>query len=198
MNMHRTHAGVGSVLGIFLLLFLVVPFTASAQGNTIEVVMKTTKGDMVIELYPDEAPVTVKNFLTYVDEKFYDGTIFHRVIKGFMIQGGGWTPEFTQKAVYDPIQNEADNGLKNLQYTIAMARMMEPHSANAQFFINHIDNPGLDFTAKTESAWGYCVFGKVISGTEVVEDIAKVKTMTKQGMQDVPRETIEIVSIRRK
>ncbi len=196
--MHRKQTAAGLAMRIFLILFLFVPFLTAAQGNTIEVVMKTTLGDMVIELYPDKAPITVKNFLTYVDEKFYDGTIFHRVIKGFMIQGGGWTPEFTQKAVYDPIQNEADNGLKNLQYTIAMARMMEPHSANAQFFINHIDNPGLDFTAKTEGGWGYCVFGKVISGTEVVEAIAKVKIMTKQGMQDVPRENIEIISIRRK
>ena len=179
-------------------LLLALPLGAAAQGNTIEVVMKTTLGDMVIELYPDKAPITVKNFLTYVDEEFYDGTIFHRVIKGFMIQGGGWTPEFTQKAVYETIRNEADNGLKNERYTIAMGRRMDPHSASAQFYINHIDNPGLDHTAKTEDGWGYCVFGKVIQGTEVVEAIAKSKTMTKNNMQDVPRQTIEIVSVRRR
>jgi len=181
-----------------LALILTLPLGATAQGNTIEVVMKTTKGDMVIELYPDKAPITVKNFLTYVDEKFYDGTIFHRVIKNFMIQGGGWTPDFTQKPVNEMIQNEADNRLKNERYTIAMGRRMEPHSASAQFYFNHIDNPGLDHTAKTEDGWGYCVFGKVIQGTEVVEAIAKVKIMTKNNMQDVPRQTIEIVSVRRK
>lgn len=179
-------------------LLLALPLAVSAQGSTIEVVMKTTEGDMVIELYPDKAPITVKNFLTYVDEKFYDGTIFHRVIKDFMIQGGGWTPDFTQKPVYETIRNEADSGLKNLKYTIAMGRRMDPHSASAQFYFNHIDNPGLDHTAKTEDGWGYCVFGKVIQGTEVVEAIAKTKTMTRRQMQDVPRETIEIISVRRK
>jgi len=181
-----------------LALMLALPCSASAQGNTIEVVIKTTMGDMVIELYPDKAPNTVKNFLTYVDEQFFDGTIFHRVVKNFMIQGGGWTPDFTQKPVYDTIRNEADNGLKNVKYTIAMGRRMDPHSASAQFYINHIDNPGLDHTAKTEDGWGYCVFGKVIQGTEIVEAIAKAKTQTKHQMQDVPRETIEIISIRRK
>ena len=181
-----------------LALMLALPCSASAQGSTIEVVIKTTMGDMVIELYPDKAPNTVKNFLTYVDEQFYDGTIFHRVVKNFMIQGGGWTKDFTQKPVYDTIRNEADNGLKNVKYTIAMGRRTDPHSASAQFYINHIDNPGLDHTAKTEDGWGYCVFGKVIQGTEIVEAIAKAKTQTKHQMQDVPRETIEIISVRRK
>jgi cyclophilin family peptidyl-prolyl cis-trans isomerase len=181
-----------------LALVLALPLGASAQGNTIEVVMKTSKGDMVIELYPDKAPLSVKNFLTYVDEKFYDGTIFHRVIKNFMIQGGGWTPDFTQKPVNEMIRNEADNGLKNERYTIGMGRRRDPHSASAQFYINHIDNPDLDHTAKTEDGWGYCVFGKVIQGTEIVEAIAQVKVMTKNNMQDVPRQTIEIVSVRRK
>ncbi len=179
-------------------LILALPLGASAQGDTIEVIMKTSLGDLVIELYPDKAPISVKNFLTYVDEEFYDGTIFHRVMKDFMIQGGGWTPEFTQKPVYDTIRNEADNGLKNVQYTIAMGRRTEPHSASAQFYINHIDNPGLDHTAKTEDGWGYCVFGKVIQGTDVVEAIAKAKVQTKNNMQNVPRQTINIVSIRRK
>ncbi len=173
-------------------------YSAAAQGTTIEVIMKTTKGDMVIELYPDKAPLTVKNFLSYVDDRFYDGTIFHRVMKDFMIQGGGLTPDLAKKEANSPIRNEADNGLSNKRYTIAMARMMEPHTADAQFFINHIDNPELDHSAKTETGWGYCVFGKVIQGTEVVEAIATAKVMTKNNMQDVPRQTIEIISIRRK
>jgi cyclophilin family peptidyl-prolyl cis-trans isomerase len=181
-----------------LALLLALPSAPLAQGGTIEVVMKTTKGDMVIELYPDKAPITVKNFLSYVDEKFYDGTVFHRVIRDFMIQAGGYTADFTLKPTKDTIRNEADNMLKNERYTIAMGRTMDPHSASAQFYINHIDNPGLDHTSKTEEGWGYCVFGKVTQGTEVVETIAKTRTMTKNRMQDVPRETISIISIRRK
>ncbi len=179
-------------------LFCAVSLAGQAHGRTIEVIMKTTKGDMVIELYPDKAPITVKNFLSYVDDRFYDGTIFHRVIKDFMIQGGGHTPDLTTKETKSNIRNEADNGLNNERYTLAMARHMEPHTSTAQFFINHIDNPGLNHTAKTEGGWGYCVFGRVIQGTEVVEAIAKAKIMTKNNMQDVPRQTIEIISIRRK
>ena len=181
-----------------LIFGLICAASIAAQGPTIEVIMKTTKGDMVIELYSDKAPITVKNFLSYVDDRFYDRTIFHRVMKDFMIQGGGHTPDLIKKETKSTIRNEADNGLKNERYTIAMARMMEPHTADAQFFINHIDNPELDHTAKTENGWGYCVFGKVIQGTEVVEAIAKTKIMTKNNMQDVPRQTIEIISIRRK
>lgn len=186
-----------SGIAVFALL-LTLPSAHLAQGGTIEVVMKTSKGDMVIELYPDKAPITVKNFLSYVDEKFYDGTIFHRVIKNFMVQGGGYTADFTLKPTKATIRNEADNMLKNERYTIAMGRRMEPHTASAQFYINHIDNPGLDHTSKTLEGWGYCVFGRIIQGTEVVEDIAKSRTMTKRGMQDVPRETITIESVRRK
>ena len=179
-------------------LLLTLPSAHLAQGGTIEVIMKTSKGDMVIELYPDKAPITVKNFLSYVDEKLYDGTIFHRVIKDFMIQGGGYTADFALKPTKATIRNEADNMLKNERYTIAMGRRMEPHTASNQFYINHIDNPGLDHSSKTLEGWGYCVFGRVIQGTEVVEAIAKVRTMTKSGMQDVPRETITIESVRRK
>ncbi len=160
--------------------------------------MKTTKGDMVIELYADKAPITVKNFLSYVDERHYDGTIFHRVIKNFMIQGGGYTPDLMRKEKKAYIRSEADNGLKNERYTLGMGRMGEPHTASDQFYISHIDNPGLDHTARTEEGWGYCVFGKVIQGTEVVEAIAKSKVMTKNTLQDVPRQTIEIISVRRK
>ena len=169
---------------------------ASAEANT-KVMIKTTKGDIVVELFKDKAPITVKNFLSYVDDKFYDGLIFHRVIKGFMIQGGGMTAEFARRATKDAIQNEATNGLSNRRGTIAMARMPDPHSATAQFFINHADNTGLDHRDKTEQGFGYCVFGKVLEGMDVVDAIANVKTMTKRGHRDVPRETIEIVSIER-
>ncbi len=169
-----------------------------AQENKVIIEIKTTKGDMTVELYKDKAPVTVENFLSYVDSQFYDGTIFHRVIKGFMIQGGGLTPDFVEKQANEPIENEADNGLKNNKYTIAMARTSDPHSATCQFFINHADNDFLNHTAKTVDGWGYCVFGKVIEGTDTVEAIANTPTTTAHGMRDVPRESIEIISIRRK
>ncbi len=181
-----------------LCIFMAISSEGLAQEDTIEVIMKTTKGDMVIELYPEKTPETVNNFLTYVDEKFYDGTIFHRVIKGFMIQGGGWTTDFTQKAAYEPIRNEAETGLNNRKYTIALGRRSDPHSAAAQFYFNSVDNPHLDFQSKTDEGWGYCAFGMVIQGTEVVDAIASVKTMTKNGLPDCPRETIDIISIRRK
>ena len=184
-------------LSVLALLFPAAGLV-KAQQDTIEVVMKTSKGDMTIELYPDKAPKTVENFLSYVDDDFYAGTIFHRVIKGFMIQGGGLTPDLNEKSTKDPIENEADNGLSNKKYTIAMARTMDPHSAAAQFFINHADNSFLDHTSKTTDGWGYCVFGKVIQGQDVVEAIANTKTMTKNGMRDVPRETIKILSVERK
>jgi peptidyl-prolyl cis-trans isomerase B (cyclophilin B) len=186
-------------LTFFGLLLSITPGT-NAANNTVQVIMKTTKGDMTIELYQDKAPITVNNFLTYVDEKFYDGTIFHRVVKGFMIQGGGWTKDFQQKSVYNPIQNEATNGLKNLKHTIAMARFPDPHSATCQFFISHVDNPALDHTDNSDAGYGYCVFGKVIEGTDVVEAIANAKTKTNRelGMMNLPRETIEIISLRRK
>jgi len=186
------------ILSFALFSFLFFSTTPYAEENIVNVIIKTTKGDMTVELYKDKAPVTVENFLSYVDSQFYDGTIFHRVIKDFMIQGGGLTPDFVEKEANSPIKNEADNGLKNDKYTIAMARTMDPHSATCQFFINHTDNDFLNFTAKTEDGWGYCVFGKVTGGMDVVEAIANTKTMTAHGMRDVPRETIEIISIRRK
>ncbi|MCD6515969.1 MAG: peptidylprolyl isomerase [Candidatus Aminicenantes bacterium] len=186
------------ILSFALFSFLFFSTTPYAEENIVNVIIKTTKGEMTVELYKDKAPVTVENFLSYVDSQFYDGTIFHRVIKDFMIQGGGLTPDFVEKEANSPIKNEADNGLKNDKYTIAMARTMDPHSATCQFFINHTDNDFLNFTAKTEDGWGYCVFGKVTGGMDVVEAIANTKTMTAHGMRDVPRETIEIISIRRK
>lgn len=182
-----------SVLVLFI--FGLTSFT-SAQTNP-KVLMKTSKGDIVIELFPKKAPLTVENFLNYVDEGFYDGTIFHRVIKGFMIQGGGYTAELHRKSTKPPIKNEATNGLSNKRGTIAMARTMDIDSATSQFFINLVDNDFLDHRDNTPEGYGYCVFGKVIQGIEVVDAIAEVKTMTRRGMRDVPRETIEIISVRR-
>lgn len=182
--------GIMSV--VFLLAF---PLSNTAADKNPKVIMKTSMGDITLELYMDKAPVTVKNFLGYVDDKFYDGTIFHRVIKDFMIQGGGHTADMNKKPTKGAIKNEADNGLSNKKRTIAMARMPDPHSATAQFFINHADNDNLDFSAKTDQGYGYCVFGNVVAGMDVVDAIANVKIMTKSGMQNVPRETIEIISI---
>ena len=172
--------------------------TDSVKADNPIAVIETTQGTIEIELRPDYAPLAVENFTTHIKEGYYNGLIFHRIIKDFMIQGGGLTPDFVEKEANSPIKNEADNGLKNDKYTIAMARTMDPHSATCQFFINHTDNDFLNFTAKTEDGWGYCVFGKVTGGMDVVEAIANTKTMTAHGMRDVPRETIEIISIRRK
>lgn len=157
--------------------------------------MQTNKGDIVIELNQEKAPKTVENFLSYVEKSFYDGTIFHRVIPNFMIQGGGFTPDMEQKETAGQIENEADNGLANEKGSIAMARTMEPHSATCQFFINTKDNAFLDFQAKTPQGWGYCVFGKVVEGLNVVEDIEAVETGSMGFHQDVPTETIVIESL---
>jgi len=187
-----------SILMGVSLIGLVLAFSTltNAEPANPKVLMKTTKGDMTIELHLDKAPITVKNFLSYVDEKFYDGTIFHRVMKDFMIQGGGLTEDFVEKPAKSPIKNEASNGLKNKRGTIAMARMPEPNSATCQFFINHVDNSYLDYGVAADG-FGYCVFGTVIDGMGVVDAIAKTPTMTKRGMTDVPRETIKIISVSR-
>lgn len=142
------------------------------------ITLKTNLGDIVIELDYDKAPVTAKNFEEYVKSGFYKGTIFHRVIKGFMIQGGGLTADMDNKPTNAPIKNEADNGLKNDRGTIAMARTQDPHSATAQFFINTVDNSFLNFRSKDLNGWGYCVFGKVVQGMDVVDKIEKSKTTT--------------------
>ena len=154
----------------------------------------TTKGDIVIELDEDKAPETVKNFLNYVNDGFYDGTIFHRVIPNFMIQGGGFNDQMMQKMTQDPIKNEADNGLANDRGSIAMARTQDPDSATAQFFINHRDNGFLNHTAPSIQGWGYCVFGKVTDGMDVVDAIAAVSTTNRGGHSDVPEEVIVITS----
>ena len=164
--------------------------SAADETNPI-VTIETSKGTLVVELYADKAPATVENFLWYVDNKFYEGLIFHRVIPGFMIQGGGFTKDMVRKQPNPAIKNEANNGLSNVRGSLAMARTGEPHSATAQFFINHKDNGGLDY-GKTPDGWGYCVFGQVIEGDEVIDLIAAVTTVKKGGYNDVPQTPVVI------
>ncbi len=159
--------------------------------------MKTSLGDITLELDESAAPKTVANFLRYVDEGFYNGTIFHRVIAGFMIQGGGFDAKLSQKPTHEPIQNEAANGLKNAKYTIAMARTPEIHSATAQFFINTVNNDFLDFRAPNPSAYGYAVFGKVTAGFDTVDAIEQVATGTANWMADVPHTPVIIETVTR-
>ena len=157
-----------------------------------KVKLQTTLGDIVIQLNTEKAPISAKNFLTYVNEGFYDGTIFHRVIPGFMAQGGGFTTDFTQKTVHDSIKNEADNGLTNTRGTLAMARTPDPDSATAQFFINYKDNSSLNHTSPTPNGWGYAVFAEVIEGMDVVDAMADVPSGNRGGHQDVPKTDIII------
>ncbi|MGN6580460.1 MAG: peptidylprolyl isomerase [Bordetella sp.] len=154
--------------------------------------LETNLGDIVLTLDAEKAPKTTENFLTYVKEGFYDGTVFHRVIAGFMIQGGGFEPGLKQKPTHAPIENEANNGLKNDKYTIAMARTSDPHSATAQFFINVANNDFLNFTSPTPNGWGYAVFGKVTEGEDTVDKIAAVKTGNSGFHQNVPVEDVVI------
>lgn len=161
------------------------------------IIIHTNMGDIKAELFADKAPKTVKNFLDYANEGFYDHTIFHRVIDGFMIQGGGFTKDFQQKPTKTAVQNEADNGLANMRGTLAMARTSDPNSATAQFFINTSDNPFLDFKSKTPSGYGYAVFGKVIEGMDVIDKIKKVKTGSRGPHENVPTETVEILEIKK-
>jgi cyclophilin family peptidyl-prolyl cis-trans isomerase len=181
-----------TILVLALMALLMQP--AGAEEKNPVVVIDTSMGTIEVELYKDKAPGTVANFLAYVNDKFYDGTIFHRVMDGFMIQGGGFTPDMQQKAAKDPIKNESGNGLKNDRGTIAMARTNDPDSATAQFFINVVDNSALD-KANCQDGVGYCVFGKVIKGIDVVDKIKTVKTTTKWPHQNVPVETVKINSI---
>ena len=157
-----------------------------------KVKLQTNHGEMLVELNAEKAPKTVENFITYVKDGFFDGTIFHRVINNFMIQGGGFEPGMKQKETRDPVENEANNGLRNNRYTLAMARTSDPHSATAQFFINVADNDFLNHTAPTSNGWGYAVFGEVIEGTDVVDKIKLVKTGSKGFHQDVPVEDVII------
>jgi cyclophilin family peptidyl-prolyl cis-trans isomerase len=176
-------------------LALAVLLAAPAWSANPQVVMQTSAGSITLELDEAKAPLTVANFLAYVDAGFYDDTIFHRVISDFMIQGGGLTADMSKKETRDPIQNEAKNGLKNVRGSIAMARTGDPHSATAQFFINHRDNGNLDYPSF--DGWGYAVFGKVTAGMDVVDAIAASRTGTQAGRRDVPVETITIQSVTR-
>jgi cyclophilin family peptidyl-prolyl cis-trans isomerase len=169
--------------------------TVVADTTNPRVHMQTTLGLIVIELDSQAAPKTVDNFLQYATSGFYNQTIFHRVIKGFMIQGGGLTPDMNKKKTSASVVIEADNGLKNIRGSIAMARTMNPNSATAQFFINTVDNKNLDFTSKTTQGWGYCVFGHVVEGLKTVDKIEKVATTTRGGRRDIPADPVIIKSV---
>jgi peptidyl-prolyl cis-trans isomerase B (cyclophilin B) len=180
-----------TVLIIIASLFC-LPTYATETGNKNMIKMTTTHGDIELELFPEAAPETVKNFINYVESGHFDGLIFHRVIPGFMIQGGGFTADMKQRDTQPPIVNEADNGLKNSVGTLSMARTSIPDSATSQFFINLVDNAFLDFTAKTQQGWGYAVFAKVVSGMDVIKEIGGVSTGNVGGHGDVPLEPIFI------
>ena len=185
------------VLPVLLLgLWSVHAAAKDASAMPVNIVMQTSKGAITLELYPDKAPATVANFVAYAKDGFYDGTVFHRVIPGFMIQGGGFGQDLTQKPTNAAVQNEADNGLLNDRGTIAMARTQDPHSATAQFFINVADNGFLNFTAPTRQGWGYAVFGKVTGGMDVVDAIVSLPTGAAGPFgSDVPREAAVIESV---
>ena len=180
--------------GALLLLFLALVATEAPAQEATRVVIKTSMGDIHLELYPDQAPASVQNFLEYAQSGFYDGTIFHRVISHFMIQGGGFTPDMQKKGTREPIPNESNNGLSNRRGTIAMARLPQPHSATAQFFINVQNNMNLDY--KGGNQWGYAVFGKVTEGLDVVDDIRYVQTASRPPFSDVPVEPVIIEQVR--
>ncbi len=181
---------------LYALVIALAAASAAAAAEPPRVELKTNRGAIVIELYPDKAPKTVANFLQYVQDGHYNGTVFHRVIDGFMIQGGGFDQDMRQKPTRAPIQNEAANGLKNDVGTIAMARTPDPHSASAQFFINVKDNGFLNYREPTTQGYGYTVFGKVVSGMDVVDKIAKVPTANAGAYQNVPRDPVMIESAR--
>lgn len=179
------------MLKILLTTFaLLASFDLAAANPQVE--LKTNMGSITLELYADKAPQSVENFLQYVKDGHYNGTIFHRVIPNFMVQGGGFTPDFNQKKTRSPIKNEADNGVRNTLGTVAMARTPDPHSATAQFFINTADNAFLNFTAPTQQGYGYTVFGKVVKGMDVVEKIAKIATGNRPPHSDVPLKPVVI------
>ncbi|WP_297812525.1 peptidylprolyl isomerase [uncultured Methylophaga sp.] len=176
------------------LFFASFSLAANAESATSpQVQLETSMGNIVIELNRDKAPETVANFISYVEDGFYDGTIFHRVIENFMVQGGGFDQNFQQKQTKAPVQNEADNELSNKRGAVAMARTNDPHSATAQFFINTVNNDFLDFKGKTPSGWGYAVFGEVVEGMDVVDKIREVETTMRGPHQDVPAEDIVII-----
>ncbi|WP_262965803.1 peptidylprolyl isomerase [Methylobacter psychrophilus] len=181
---------------LIMMLFLFSTLSFSKENNMSDtqtkVKLTTTLGEIIIQLNTEKAPVSSANFLTYVNEGFYNGTIFHRIIPDFMAQGGGFDVKFDQKAVHGSIKNEANNGLKNTRGTLAMARTNDPHSATAQFFINYKDNSFLNHTSETSSGWGYAVFGEVIEGMDVVDAMAKQATSNRGGHENVPKTDIVI------
>ena len=181
---------LGSLVAASLLCLTLLPAMAQAQANAPKVRLSTSMGDVVLELYPDKAPKTVENFLQYVRDKHYEGTVFHRVIGNFMIQGGGFTPDLQQKPTRAPVPLEASNGLKNDRGTIAMARTANPNSATAQFFVNVVDNAGLN--APAPDGYGYTVFGKVIQGMDTVDKIRNAPVGNQGGHQNVPKTPITI------
>lgn len=184
---------------LVLIMLVVVQSAAGADQATVNprVALVTSKGRIVIELFPQKAPATVKNFLSYVDAGFYDGTVFHRVIPKFMIQGGGLTPDMKKKPTEKPVSNEADNNLKNTRGSVAMARTGDPHSATSQFFINTADNDFLNYREKTPQGWGYAVFGRVSEGMTVVDAISGVKTGNSGMYRDVPVKMVVIEKVQR-
>jgi cyclophilin family peptidyl-prolyl cis-trans isomerase len=192
--MHTARSQSVRLAALFLLVAGILVGPATVAAAPVNVVMKTSMGDIRLELYPDQAPVTVQNFLEYANSGFYDGTIFHRVISSFMIQGGGFTPDMQKKATREPIVNEAANGLSNRRGTIAMARLPQPDSATAQFFINVQNNMNLDYNGAQNP--GYAVFGRVTDGMDVVDDIRFVPTTRVGPYSDVPAEPVIIEEIR--
>jgi cyclophilin family peptidyl-prolyl cis-trans isomerase len=184
------------ILVLSLMLFLTTTFSFATENKMSDtqtkVKLTTTLGEIIVQLNPEKAPISSANFLTYVNEGFYNGTIFHRVIPGFMAQGGGFDTSFNQKAVHAPIKNEANNGLPNNRGTIAMARTPDPDSATAQFFINYKDNSFLNHTSPTPNGWGYAVFGEVIEGMDIVDAMAKQPTGNRGPHQDVPKTDIVV------
>ncbi len=192
--MHSSLTGPWSRFLIYAASTVLLAAPSFGQDTPPRVALETSHGTIVLELNPEKAPVTVENFLDYVDRGWYDGTIFHRVIDGFMIQGGGFTSDLQRKITRPEIENESKNGLSNKRGTISMARLPGPHTATAQFFINSVDNDGLDASG---GDFGYAVFGEVVEGLEVVDAISKVATGVKNGMGDVPDETVAIKSAKR-
>ena len=195
---HRTARRITSAIAALALggISATSPSTQADDTQRPQVTFETSHGSFVLELDRDSTPETVANFLTYVRDGFYEGTIFHRVIAGFMIQGGGFTPEFQQSQTRAPIRNEADRGGKNDRGSIAMARTSDPHSATAQFFINAVDNDFLNHRGRTPQGWGYVVFGRVVEGMDTVDRIAALETGSRGSFQDVPRETVVIQKTR--
>ncbi len=195
MESYRVPFFIGQPLKklIFILFFITLSFTSAwAELQNPRILIETSHGNIVLKLDHDKAPKTVDNFLAYIKSGFYNDTIFHRVIRGFMIQGGGMTENLERKTPLSPIKNEADNGLKNRAGTIAMARTGDPHSATAQFFINTVDNSFLNHRGKNAQGWGYCVFGEVTEGMSIVQSIENTRTTIRNGRQDVPRTAVFI------